>query len=489
MITITGIKGQKIGVFGLGATGLAAADALIASGAEVYSWDENPASREKTLNTEYRAEEPDNWPWSELSSLVLSPGVPLTHPTVHPVVRRARAEGVEIIGDLELFARTINGLDPEQRPCIVAITGSNGKSTTTRLITHILRETGHLVQEGGNIGKAVLDLPNPDENAIYVLELSSFQLDLVSSLRANIAVFLNISPDHLDRHGGMDGYVAAKRRIFRNQTKEDHAIIGVDDEVSQSVCTDLTGAGCVTVTPISAQGTLGGGVFALADTLFYNLDHKTSKAGLIPAIPALRGRHNYQNAAAALAVCCRLGVSPPVAMLAMGRFKGLAHRMEKVADLGAMTLVNDSKATNANAAAQALTAYKDIFWLAGGKAKDGGLSGLTDTGAGYLDHVRAGYFFGQAADMFSAQIGDAVPTRIFGTMERALMQAVRDARASGVKNPVILLSPAAASYDQFTNFEERGNAFRALVDRLVMAGPAAGDDLALPAPKTNGEAA
>ncbi|MEO0851666.1 MAG: Mur ligase family protein, partial [Pseudomonadota bacterium] len=293
----------------------------------------------------------------------------------------------------------------------------------------------------------------------------------------------------LDRHGGMDGYVAAKRRIFRNQTKEDHAIIGVDDEVSQSVCTDLTGAGCVTVTPISAQGTLGGGVFALADTLFYNLDHKTSKAGLIPAIPALRGRHNYQNAAAALAVCCRLGVSPPVAMLAMGRFKGLAHRMEKVADLGAMTLVNDSKATNANAAAQALTAYKDIFWLAGGKAKDGGLSGLTDTGAGYLDHVRAGYFFGQAADMFSAQIGDAVPTRIFGTMERALMQAVRDARASGVKNPVILLSPAAASYDQFTNFEERGNAFRALVDRLVMAGPAAGDDLALPAPKTNGEAA
>lgn len=471
MIKIPGIKEQKFAVFGLGATGVAAANALVASGAEVYSWDENITAREKTGNTEYLAEEPDNWPWSELTALVLSPGVALTHPAPHSVVKRAHAEGVKIIGDIELFANAIAAFPEQNRPKIVAITGSNGKSTTTRLISHILRETGHLVHEGGNIGQAVLDLPAPEENAIYVLELSSFQLDLVRTLHADIAVFLNISPDHLDRHGGMDGYIAAKRRIFRNQGTHDHAIVGVDDEYSQSVCTDLISGRGVTVTPISARGTLGGGVFALAGSLFYNFDHKTTKAGPIPDVASLKGRHNHQNAAAALGVCCRLGVSPPVAMLAMSRFSGLAHRMEKVGDLGRVTFINDSKATNCDAAMQALQAYPDIFWVAGGKAKDGGIAQI----APMLDHVRGAYFFGQAAEQFADDIARTFKAEIFGTMERALMKAFRDARASDKPNPVILLSPAAASYDQFRNFEERGDLFRTLVEKLINAQNSADD--------------
>jgi len=411
-----------------------------------------------------------SWPWDQLSALVLSPGVPLTHPRPHGVVQKARAAGVEVIGDIELFARAVNAMPPEVRPKIVTVTGSNGKSTTTALIAHILRETGHKVYEGGNIGNAVLSMPPLEENAIYVLELSSYQLDLTKSLRSDICVFLNLSPDHLDRHGGMDGYIAAKRRIFNNQQKDDIAVIGVDDAISQSICTDLISGQHAKIIPVSAMGTLGNGVFVLGAELFYNFDHKTTSGGKIPDVSALHGRHNHQNAAAAFAVCNSLGVSPPVAMLAMAKFKGLPHRMEKIAQIGGVTFVNDSKATNADAVSKALTAFKSIYWIAGGQAKEDGIRELQ----GRLKSVEKAYFFGDCAMAFHEQVNGDVESRVFKNMQHAVYKAFSDALAGlsskSDRNPIILLSPAAASFDQFKNFEARGEAFRKIVEKIAAEG-------------------
>ncbi len=463
MITIPSVKGEKYAVFGLGLTGIASADALVHSGAEVYSWDEKPSVREKTQNTEYRASHPKEWPWDALAGLVLSPGVPLTHPEPHIVVKKARAHKVPVIGDGELFARAVSAFKGDQPPAVVAITGSNGKSTTTALIAQILRETGHRVHEGGNIGAPILALPDLEEHIVYVLELSSFQLDLIDSLKPTISVFLNISPDHLDRHGSMEGYVAAKRRIFARQGAGDHAIIGVDDEISQSVCTEMTARGAMTVTPISATGTLGNGVFALGGGLFHNLEHKTSRDGDIPKVPALRGQHNHQNAAAALATVMRLGVSPPVAVLAMGKFKGLPHRMEQVGRFGHVIFINDSKATNADAVARAISCFDAVHWIAGGQPKDGGIADVLAC----LDRVRKAYLYGEAADLFQSQINGRVPVSLHTTMAEATDRAFQNAYAETVKEGVVLLSPAAASFDQFLNFEDRGNQFRDHVEKLI----------------------
>ncbi|MFN0022768.1 MAG: UDP-N-acetylmuramoyl-L-alanine--D-glutamate ligase [Parvularculaceae bacterium] len=469
MIIVPGIERRKIGVYGLGATGLATCEALAASGAEVFSWDEKEDARAKTANTRYRAEHPKTWPWDELRSLALSPGVPLTHPAPHPIVRKAHQAGVEIIGDIEFFARAVNAAEPSLRPRIIAITGSNGKSTTTALIGHLLKETGRDAVIGGNIGKPALSLPELARGRIYVLELSSFQLDLAKSLRANTAVFLNLSPDHIDRHGDMAGYIAAKKRIFLNQTPNDAAIVGVDDGMSQSVCASLMAGGGRMVTPISAEGALGRGVFALAGKLFFSLRDKSGEAGDISAIASLRGVHNWQNAAAALAAAIAEGVAPNVAVRAMERFPGLPHRMEAVAKKGGVLFVNDSKATNADAASRALKSYGDIFWIAGGKPKDGGVDALRPL----MARVRGAYLIGEAARDFEAQLSGAVACVQCGDLASAVHRAARDAAASGLAAPVVLLSPACASYDQFRNFEERGDVFRKLANQVEIANGAA----------------
>ncbi len=469
MIFVPGILRKKIGVYGLGATGVATCEALAASGAEVFCWDEKEEARAKTANTRYRAEHPKSWPWKELRSLALSPGVPLTHPAPHPIVRKAHQAGVEIIGDIEFFARAVNAVEPSLRPRIIAITGSNGKSTTTALIGALLKETGRDAVVGGNIGKPILSLPELARSRIYVLELSSFQLDLAKSLRANTSVLLNISPDHLDRHGDMAGYVAAKKRIFLNQTREDAAVIGVDDAWSQGVCAWLMATGGRKVTPISAEGALGRGVYALAAKLFFSLPEKSGEAGDISAITALRGQHNWQNAAAALAAAIAEGVAPNVAVRAMERFPGLPHRMEIVAKKAGVLFVNDSKATNADAASRALKSYTDIFWIAGGKPKEGGV----DTLRPLMSRVRGAYLIGEAAREFEAQLAGTAPCVQCGDLASAVHRAARDAAASGSPNPVVLLSPACASYDQFRNFEERGDVFRKLAGQVEIANGAA----------------
>lgn len=469
MILVPGVQKKKIGVYGLGATGVATCEALVASGAEVFSWDEKEEARAKTANTRYRAEHPKSWPWGELRSLALSPGVPLTHPAPHPIVRKAHQAGVEIIGDAEFFARAVNALDTAQRPRIIAITGSNGKSTTTALIGHLLKETGRDAVIGGNIGKPILSLPEIARARIYVLELSSFQLDLAKSLRANTGLLLNISPDHLDRHGDMAGYVAAKKRVFLNQTREDTAIIGVDDVWSQGVCAWLMASGGRKVTPVSADGALGRGVYSLNAKLFFSLPQKSGEAGDISQIAALRGQHNWQNAAAALAAAIAEGVAPNVAVRAMERFPGLPHRMEIVAKRGGIVFVNDSKATNADAASRALKSYTDIFWIAGGKPKEGGVESLR----ALMPRVKGAYLIGEAARDFEAQLGGTVACVQCGDLASAVNRAARDASASGLAAPVVLLSPACASYDQFRNFEERGDVFRKLAGQIEIANGAA----------------
>jgi UDP-N-acetylmuramoylalanine--D-glutamate ligase len=462
MIVVPGIEKRKVGVYGLGLTGLATCEALVASGAEVYSWDEKEDARVKAANTRYAAEHPKNWPWGELRSLALSPGVPLTHPAPHPIVKKAHQAGVEIIGDIEFFARAVNGAPKRERPRVIAVTGSNGKSTTTALVGHILKECGKDAVIGGNIGMPALSLPPIEPGRAYVLELSSFQLDLAKTLRANVAILLNLSPDHIDRHGDMGGYVAAKKRIFMNQTEDDTAVIGVDDAWSQGLCAKLMSEGKVSVTPISAEGALGRGVFALSGKLYYSLGDKSGEAGDISNIAALKGQHNWQNAAAALAAVIAEGVAPNVATKAMDRFPGLPHRMEIVARKGKVLFVNDSKATNADAASRALKSYDDIFWIAGGKAKEGGVQSLRSL----MKRVRGAYLIGEAAREFEGQLAGAASCFQCGDVPTAVARAARDASASGAASPVVLLSPACASYDQFRNFEERGEVFRKLANQI-----------------------
>lgn len=466
MIEVPGVKDQKIAVYGLGATGAAAATSLGLSGADVYSWDDSAESRRAAPQS---VVDPKEWPWAELSMLVLSPGVPLTHPAPHAIVKRARAAGVEIVGDVELFARAVNASEAATRPRVIGVTGSNGKSTTTALIGHMLSVAGFDVSVGGNIGRAVLSLEALAPGRVYVLELSSFQLDLTKSLRCDVAILLNVSPDHLDRHGDMAGYVAAKRRIFLNQTQDSHAVVGVDDTHSQGVCASLTAGRAVRVVPISAAGALGRGVFALGGKLFYNIDGKTGEAGDITHIASLTGTHNHQNAAAALAAGIAVGLSPLVAARAMDRFEGLPHRMEVVGRIGRVIYVNDSKATNADAAEKALQSYREIYWIAGGKPKEGGVVSLRPL----MDRVRGAYLIGEAALQFETQLAGAVPCVQCGDLKQAVTRAGRDAAHSTAAASVVLLSPACASYDQFKNYEERGDMFRRLVAEAASSSGAA----------------
>lgn len=463
MIVIPGFKNKSVGVFGLGVSGIATCEALVASGARVFTWDESARAREKTAGTEYLSEHPKNWPWQELESVVVSPGVPLTHPKPHAIVRKAKAENIPVYGDTELFAMAINALPESQRPRVVTITGSNGKSTTTALIGHILKETGHDVYVGGNIGQAVLSLPALDSEAIYVLEMSSFQLDITNTLRADAAVFLNLTPDHIDRHGDVAGYLAAKKRIFLNQEKDDVAVICVDDDYTQGICVELIAAADRKVTPVSAQGVLGSGVFVLDGQLHYNLDGKTCLAGDLDGAHALRGVHNHQNAAAALAVCVHLNVSPALVIRAAERFESLAHRMEEVGRIGKVLFVNDSKATNAEAAARAINAFEDIYWIAGGAPKEGGIDSISDG----LENIRGAYLIGDAAEGFEVQLGSKVQCYQCGDLKTAMSSAYKDASASEHSSPVVLLSPACASFDQFKNFLERGNSFKEFVSKMA----------------------
>jgi len=464
MIPVRGFEGKTVAVFGLARTGLAAARALVAGGAEVALWDEKPASRAAAEAEGFKLVDLAKADWSQFAALMLSPGVPLTHPAPHWTVERAREAGVEIVGDMELFARAVNAAPEHKRPKIVAITGTNGKSTTTALIGHVCAQAGRDVRIGGNIGIGVLDLPDMHGGAVYVLEMSSYQLDLTSSLHADVTVILNLSPDHLERHGTMEGYVTAKRRILANQGKGDTAVIGVDDQWGQQICTEITAANRRTIVPISASKAMGRGIYVLQGLLYDATGERAQEVADLNRARSLPGRHNWQNAAAAYAAAKGLGIPADEAAEHLLTFPGLAHRMETVATLGRVRFVNDSKATNADAARQALSSYPKSYWIAGGQPKTGGIEALADL----FPRVAKAYLVGEAASAFAQTLKGHAPAVESGTIDAAVAQAYADAAATG-QDAIVLLSPAAASFDQFTDFEARGEAFRAAVQRLAHA--------------------
>lgn len=458
MIPVRGFEGRTVAVFGLARTGLTAARALVLGGAKVAVWDERPESRAAAQAEGLPLVDLSTADWSQFAALMLSPGVPLTHPKPHWTVEKAKAAGVEILGDVELFARTVNAAPEHKRPKIVAITGTNGKSTTTALIGHICAAAGRDTRVGGNIGQGVLGLEDMHGGAVYVLELSSYQLDLTSSLKPDVAVLLNVSPDHLDRHGGMEGYVAAKRRVLLNQGKGDTAVIGVDDPWGQRICTEITAANRRTIIPISASKAMGRGVYALQGLLYDATGERAVEVTDLLRARSLPGRHNWQNAAAAYSAVRGLGLSAQEAADGLMSFPGLAHRMELVGQVGKVRFINDSKATNADAARQAMSSYPKFYWIAGGQPKVGGIQSLTDL----FPRIEKAYLIGEAQQDFATVLKGKAAYAECGTLEAATAAAYADAAATG-QDAVILLSPACASFDQFADFEARGEAFREAV--------------------------
>ena len=453
MTPVTCMKGRNIALFGLGGSGLVTAHALMAGGARVSAWDDGEAARVKAMAEGIAVVDVRQMDFAAFDYLVLSPGVPLTHPAPHWAAAKAQAAGVAIIGDIELFCLERNAIAPGAP--FVAITGTNGKSTTTALLAHVLRAAGRDVAMGGNIGVAILELAPPSPSRIHVIECSSFQIDLAPSLNASIGILTNITPDHLDRHGSMSNYSAIKQRLV---SKAAFAIAGTDDEPSRAMAAQADAA-------ISAQAPVANGVYFEKGSLWL------AKPGIRPAqvaslegIGSLRGAHNGQNAAAAVAAALQLDVALPVIAAALKTFPGLPHRMEEVARLGKTLFINDSKATNADSAEKALLSFEDIFWIVGGKAKDGGIAAL----APLFAKVRKAYLIGAASEEFARQLGD-VPHEFCGTLDVATQNTARDAAASACTSPVVLLSPACASYDQFANFEMRGDRFRDLVRALPQA--------------------
>ncbi|MDR6633021.1 UDP-N-acetylmuramoylalanine--D-glutamate ligase [Phyllobacterium sp. 1468] len=464
MIAAHSLKDKTVALFGLGGSGIATAQAIVAGGAKIVAWDDNPESVARAQSAGIETADLRQVDWKQFSSFVLSPGVPLTHPRPHWTVDLARAAAVEIIGDIELFVRERN-LAHKQSP-FIAITGTNGKSTTTALIAHIIKSSGRDMQLGGNIGTAVMTLEPPEDERFYVVECSSYQIDLAPSLNPTAGILLNLTPDHLDRHGTMQHYADIKERLVAGS---ETAIIGVDDSFSAAIADRLERTG-KSVIRISKRWAVRDGYFAKGLELIFARRGDETVVASLAGIGSLRGEHNAQNALAAFAACRAVGLSTEEINAGLKTFPGLAHRMEQVARLGKTLFVNDSKATNAEAAAPALSSFPRIYWIAGGLPKEGGIASLS----GFFPRIAKAYLIGEAAPQFAATLGDAAPFEISGTIGAAVDHAARDAARDGSSETVVLLSPACASFDQFQNFEKRGDAFRSAVLALEGAAPIMG---------------
>jgi UDP-N-acetylmuramoylalanine--D-glutamate ligase len=452
MIPVTIFAGRDVAVQGLGVSGLAVARALRAGGANAVLWDDKESARDEAAAEGFTVSDLASADWPRFAALVLSPGIPFTHPEPHWSVARARDAGVEIIGDLELFFRE----RARQRAPgkVIVITGTNGKSTTTALTAHLLAVAGKRVALGGNIGNAVLDLEPFAPDLTYAIELSSFQIELAPGLSPDAAVLLNITPDHLDRHGTLENYARIKSMIFARLGPGATAVIGVDDLASRAIADSLKGS--FAVKRIAVGHAVETGIFA-EDGVLREMEGGGEVARIdLAGIGSLRGAHNWQNAAVAYALARSQGLSPAAIAQGLKSFAGLSHRMEQVARRGKVLFVNDSKATNAEAAGKALASFTDIYWIIGGRPKEGGLGGLEP----FFARIARAYLIGEAAEAFARQLGTAVDHVHCATLDRAVEAAAADASRSAAKEPVVLLSPACASYDQFDNFAKRGDAFR-----------------------------
>lgn len=463
MTPVTNFSGKTVALFGLGGSGLVTALALNEGGAHVLACDDNPAKMAEAAAKGIETGDLRTADWSRFSALILSPGVPLSHPEPHWAAKRAKDAGIEVIGDIELFCRERAMIAPNAP--FIAITGTNGKSTTTALISHILREAGYDVQMGGNIGTAILSLEPPSDERVHVIECSSFQIDLAPTLAPSIGVMLNISPDHLDRHGAMENYAAIKERLV---AKAEKAVVGADDEASRAIIARCSRAGA-DVVRVGLSDRAAGSVFADGPTIVSNADDHPVEVASLAEIGSLRGDHNAQNAAAAVAVALLLSVDALTIQRALKSFPGLPHRMEEVGQRGQTLFINDSKATNADSTEKALKSFDNILWILGGKAKEGGIEDLRL----YFGKIRKAYLIGAASEEFAKTLSDTVPYEFCGTLDRAVEQAAQDAAARDDET-VVLLSPACASYDQYPNFEVRGNRFRDLVKALPGINPTMG---------------
>ncbi len=465
MIPVKGYKGAKVAVLGLGRSGLATAAALAAGGAEPLLWDDSPEARAKAEAEGFTLTDlTRNAGLEGVAALITSPGIPHLYPAPHPVIARAIAAGIPVDNDIGLFFQSAaddTWAEMEVPPKVVTVTGSNGKSTTTALIHHILKEAGRPTQMAGNIGKGVLSIDPPQDGEVVVLELSSYQTDLARALTPDVAVFTNLSPDHLDRHNGMGGYFAAKARLF-TQGGPDRAVIGVDEVEGQFLAGQLSqGAADDRVIRVSSGQKLEGfgwAVFARKGFLTEWRKGRQVASIDLREIKGLPGAHNHQNACAAYAACRSLGIAPKLIEGALHSFAGLPHRSQLVGERAGVRFVNDSKATNVDSAAKALQAFPNIRWIAGGMGKDGGIAGLKP----FLGSVVKAYLIGHSARDFALQIGET-PHEICETMECAVARAAEEAEAG----EVVLLAPAAASFDQYPNFERRGEDFTARVKALI----------------------
>ncbi|CAN7458291.1 UDP-N-acetylmuramoyl-L-alanine--D-glutamate ligase [Pararhizobium sp. LjRoot255] len=449
MIPVTTFQDKQVALFGLGGSGLATAQALVAGGAKVTAWDDNPDSVAKAAAEGIGTGDLRQADWSAFSAFVLSPGVPLTHPKPHWTVDLAHASGVEIIGDVELFVRERRAHAPDC--AFIAITGTNGKSTTTALIAHILKASGRDTQLGGNIGTAVLTLDPPKNGRFYVVECSSYQIDLAPTINPSAGILLNLTPDHLDRHGTMQHYAGIKERLVAGSRV---AVVGVDDSFSSLIADRVERSG-TKVVRISRRQVLADGLYAEGSRIVQALAGATSLFADLDGIQTLRGGHNAQNAAAAIAACLAVGVSQADIVKGLSSFPGLKHRMQPVGRKGQVVFVNDSKATNADAAAPALSSYERIYWIAGGLPKEGGIMTLSP----FFPKIAKAYLIGEAASAFAATLGEAVPFEISGTLQQAVAHAAADAAKDEAGPSAVMLSPACASFDQYKNFEVRGDAF------------------------------
>jgi len=443
MIPLHHMAGKNVGVLGLGATGRATAAALQASGAHVTAWDDNAAARENAEGLRLA-----DLSGQALDILVSSPGIPMSYPKPHPAIASAQARGAVVCGDVELFSQARASL-PDHK--VVSITGTNGKSTTTAVIAHILNQAGIAAVIGGNFGPPMLSL-EPRE-CIYVLELSSFQLEQTFTLASDVAVFLNLSPDHRDRYASMQSYAAAKQRLFEMQGSDGLAIIAIDDEEGQRLSQQVAGR----VIPVSGKAPAGA-IWAVKEGV---LVHQEKPVSQQKDWPALQGPHNAQNAAAAAAACASVGAADTDIASGLESYVALPHRSQPVGQVGKVRFINDSKATNPDATAKSLKAFDAIYWLAGGSDKDSDFSALSSCS----DNVRAAYFFGQTGSRLKNEV-TGIASTLFITMEDAFAAALSDAKDSKGA-ATILLSPACASFDQFRNFAHRGDVFAALVGQTM----------------------
>jgi UDP-N-acetylmuramoylalanine--D-glutamate ligase len=456
MIPVTTFAGRTVAVFGLGGSGLATCQALIAGGADVIAFDDDAKKVAQAHDAKVGTADLRGIDWSTIAALILTPGVPLTHPEPHWSAKLATAAGVEIIGDVELFCRERRKQAPDAP--FVAITGTNGKSTTTALIAHLLRYAGRDVQMGGNIGVPVLQLEPPTAQRFYVIECSSYQIDLAPSIDPTIGIMLNVTPDHIDRHGTIEHYAAVKSRILGRANVR---IIGVDDDYGREMAKNLA-AMQRPVVPMSINRIIPHGYVGGERNIYRTGASEAEDIADLTSIGSLRGSHNMQNAVAAVAACSALGVDDKTLQEGLRTFPGLAHRMEQIGERGAVLFINDSKATNADSAAKALASFDTIYWIAGGLPKEGGIAGLAD----FFPRIAKAYLIGKAAPDFARTLDGKVPYEIADTLDVAVEHAARDAAAAG-KPAAVLLSPACASFDQFPNFEVRGNRFRELVQALL----------------------